>query len=122
MSKSSWIIFGFVLLVSLPAFATGTGYSSVIEDLPLMSGMIEKTDDAIVFDKPGGRIVETSIETPASPAEIERFYTEALPPLGWKGFLSEGFVREDERLNINIEQKGRVALVRFSLTPNSEGR
>ena len=122
MSKSAFIIFGLSVLISLPAFAMGTGYSAVIEDLPLMSGMVEKADDAIVFDKPGGRIIETNIETPASPSEIEKFYAEALPSLGWKDLSPEGFIREDETLNISIEQKGRIALVHFSLTPTSEGR
>ena len=61
MLKRAFIISGFILLASLPAVAASS-YSTIIEDLPLMPGMVEKTDDAVIFDKPGGRIVETDTD------------------------------------------------------------
>lgn len=110
------------LLINAAAFAAEAGYSSVIEDLPLMPGMVEKTDDALVFDKPGGRIVETSAEISASAAEVERFYGQALPSLGWKAVTASRFTREDETLKLNAEKQGNKTLVHFNLNPASEGK
>jgi len=111
-----------LLLTSLPALAAPAAYSSVIEDLPLMPGMVEKTDEAVVFDKPGGRIVETSAEITAAALEIENFYRQTLPSLGWKALPSAGFVREEERLTLSIEKRGDAALVHFNLKPDHEGK
>ncbi len=102
--------------------AAGPGYSVIMEDLPLMPGMIEKADEAIVFDKPGGRIVETIAESSAEIKEIERFYVETLPALGWKASSSSRFTRDDEMLILTVEKKKGIASVHFVLTPNRKGK
>jgi len=110
-----------LLLLSAPAVAAQTVYSRVIEDLPLMPGMAELSDNAVVFDKPSGRIVETEATTTASPASVRKFYAEALPPLGWKALGVSEFVRDRETLKIDIEEKKPEEVVHFTLTPASEG-
>ncbi|MBI3441556.1 MAG: hypothetical protein HY052_07120 [Proteobacteria bacterium] len=122
MLKNLYMIGGFLLLLNLPALAAEAGYSSVIEDLPLMPGMVEKADDAVVFDKPGGRIIETISEIAATPAEINKFYTDTLPPLGWEPLPHSVFVRENESLQLNMEKKGKVTIVHFNLAPSSKGK
>lgn len=122
MLKTIYMLWGLLFLLSLPAFALQTGYSGIIEDLPLMPGMVERSDEAVVFDKPGGRIVETQANSYASAADIERFYAGTLPPLGWKTLSSSEFSRDNERLKLRIEQKENNSVVYFTLTPDSEGK
>jgi hypothetical protein len=115
--KTLFILCALLLLIAPPALAAQAVYSMVIEDLPLMPGMVEKADEAVVFDDPSGRIVETSAETSAAPTEIKKFYAGTLPPLGWQPSSSSGFIREDEKLNLDIEKKNGKTTVRFTLTP-----
>jgi hypothetical protein len=115
--KTFFLLCALLLLSPAPAFAAPTVYSLVIEDLPLMPGMTEKSDEAVVFDSPSGRIVGTAAETEATETDIRGFYAETLPPLGWTILPPSGFVRDDETLTLEIEQKNGVALVRFNLTP-----
>ncbi|MCE9507714.1 MAG: hypothetical protein K8R48_05275 [Alphaproteobacteria bacterium] len=106
-----------LLLTAPPALAAPALYSLVIEDLPLMPGMVEKPDEAVDFDSPSGRIVETAAETEATATDILGFYAGALPPLGWTVLPPYSFTREDETLVLDIAQKNGVTLVRFNLTP-----
>ncbi len=112
-----------MFLAGMPVFAAQTVYSTIIEDLPLMPGMVERTNDAIVFDKPGGRIVETSAAISASAADIKKFYDETLPPLGWKVTGNwTTFTREGETLKLSLEKQDDAILVHFSLNPHHEGK
>ena len=122
MLKQIIITCGFILLTALPVSAAETVYSSVIDDLPLMQGMTEKPDDVLVFDKPGGRIVEFSAATSATAESVRSFYQQTLPPLGWKAGAPMSFIRDTETLKINFDKTGGKTLVRFTLTPNSEGK
>lgn len=110
-----------LLFLSLPAFA-GTAYSFVIEDLPLMSGMLELPDDAVTFDQPGGRILETAAETQANPAAVRGFYASTLPSLGWQLQGASVFVRNNEKLQLDIDSKGGKTIAHFTLTPITQGR
>jgi len=112
-------IIGFLLLTALPALAADTVYSSVLDDLPLMQGMTEKPDDTVIFDKPGGRIVQFSTETTESAAAVKDFYQQTLPPLGWKSSQPLQFIRDKEELKIAFDKAGGSTIVRFALTPVS---
>ena len=105
------------MLIAPPALAAPAAYSTVIEDLPLMPGMVEKTADAVVFDKPGGRIVETVAESRASETEIRGFYAETLPSLGWEALSPSAYGRDDEALTLDIAQKNGLVTIHFNLTP-----
>lgn len=110
------VLFAVLLLVSVPAFAA-VEYSTVIDDLPLMTGMAEAAADALVFDDATGRIVDTYAETKAEREAVLAFYDTALPPLGWTKSADASFVRDGERLRISFEGKN---LVRFSITPEGK--
>ena len=90
-----------------------TVYSTVIPDLPLIAGMTEAADHAVVFDKPGGRIVETAATGTAASADIKKFYSEALPPLGWKSNGGDVYLRNGEKLTITAADNS----VQFKITP-----
>ena len=122
MLKRIVTIAGFLMLTALPVMAAETVYSSVVDDLPLMQGMIEKPDDTVIFDKPGGRIIEFSAETSTAAEAVKSFYLQALPPLGWKSSRASQFTRDNETLKIDFEKAGKKTLVHFTLTPNAEGK
>lgn len=104
-------------------------YISAAADIPLAPGLQESATGALIFDKPEGRIVQvTAVDTirQPSPQVIYRFYTQALPNLGWhqkqgddKPGASDGltFVRENEILRVLVADD----LVIFDITPATSG-
>ncbi len=102
--------------LSFPALAAE--FSSVVEDLPLMPGMTELKDSAVIFDKPGGRIVETAAATAAKPDDVRAFYATALPPLGWTAAKADTYTRNGETLTVTPGDK----TVQFKITPSLKGQ
>lgn len=52
-------------------------------DLPLMPGLAERTESAVVFDHATGQVATAVASGPVEPAAVRRFYRRTLPPLGW---------------------------------------
>jgi hypothetical protein len=118
-----------VLLAAVPALVAAAAalaeparFASAVEDLPLMSGLVE--EGAAPFETPAGRIVRVEAEGPVTAGDVTSFYRETLPALGWRRLdatdLSEtlAFVRAGERLGLRIEPQARMATrVTFMITP-----
>ena len=105
-------------LTTLPLKAGDTRFLAGIEDLPIMPGLAELTDQGLVFDKPEGRIVEAFAEGDLAPDEVAVFYRRTLPELGWQADSAGQYRREGEVLAIEVQgtQNGGV-LVAFRLAP-----
>jgi hypothetical protein len=89
------------------------------EDMPLMFEL-DADEAPMVFDAPGGRIVEARASGHSSPTRVLAFYRETLPQLGWHATSPSTFVREGEQLRLNItEPKSGEVDVRFSLMPSA---
>lgn len=89
-----------------------------LNDVPLMPGLVELENEAIIFDKPGGRIAESSAESQTlSVEDINRFYTKTLPHLGWQQVEGNAFVRNDEMLEIDITDETVARHVQITVTP-----
>lgn len=87
------------------------------EDLPLM---FELDADAspMVFDAPGGRIVEARAQGASSPTRVMAFYRETLAQLGRRAAGTGIFERDGERLRLSVsEPRSGTVEVRFSLAP-----
>ena len=97
----------------------GINFSSVIENLPLMHGFSEDKDSAVIFESPGGRIIETSAVGKGVWIDISGFYKKSLPELGWKTKSSTSYIREGELLNLELVEKDSEGKVRilFKITP-----
>lgn len=92
-------------------------YVAGIPDLPLMPGLATLPDSGLVFDKPGGRIVEAFAEGRVAPQSVLGFYDRTLPQLGWQREELGAYLREGERLRLDVsEEAGRVT-VHFRLFP-----
>ena len=99
----------------------GADYLSALPGFPLMPGLSEQEESWVIFDKPGGRIVEAVFGGEALPAAVRDYYLAALPALGWQieSRADEGliFTREKERLVLTIACQGNKTLVRLALEP-----
>ena len=103
--------------LSHPVTAQKTFFSTV-EDLPLMPGLSEVSEEAVFFDIIHGRIVEVVAIGAMSSDKITEFYDMVLPQLGW-GKLSEGkFSRANETLQFWIRTKGQENVLRISINPD----
>ncbi|MBM3564662.1 MAG: hypothetical protein FJX42_00930 [Alphaproteobacteria bacterium] len=115
-------VLGAALAVSAPARteAQNGQFLSVVEDVPLMAGMVEDEATAVVFDAAQGRIAETTASGSSfSRHAVLTFYGETLPALGWRPDGEGRWLREGELLTIEFEDasgKGQL-VVRFSLSP-----
>ena len=91
-------------------------------DVPLMAGLTEEVESALVFEVPGGRVIDATAAGAVAEAMVRRFYSESLPQLGWEpGPEKEGqdlYRREGEVLVVEIAPDGRGGTrVRFRLNP-----
>ena len=98
----------------------GAGFFHAVEDLPLMPGMTEVTEESVVFDQPDGRVVQVGARAGngVTGGQVAAFYSETLPQLGWQAEGTAGFVREKERLTIEYGAvMGGPLPVRFTIKP-----
>jgi hypothetical protein len=99
-----------------PAIAQEAFFATVA-DLPLMPGLEEKLDTALVFDNPGGRIIEVKAVGILTSQAILAFYREILPQLGWAGVADDRFEREGEVLRLVFTQVTGPTVVIFTIAP-----
>ncbi len=112
------------LFLSVVAFAEEAGgrrFLSGIQDVPLMPGLAEDGEAGLMFDTPGGRIVEAYAGGPVRATEIAAFYLQTLPQLGWTAAPVEDttlrFAREGETLTLEFSAAASTVTVRYTLTP-----
>ena len=104
-------------LWSQAAMAETSRYLSELPDLPLMPGLEEVVGAGVVFDKPGGRIVEVYAQGAVTAQDLRGFYAATLPQLGWRAAGTSSYLREGERLEIVILSESAPLAVRFTLSP-----
>jgi len=100
------------------AVAAAPQFLQMLHDVPLMPGLSEMTERAMVFDKPGGRIGSAAAFSDTLPVQqIRAFYDETLPRLGWRKIAANAFVREQEQLWISVSVENGYQVVNFQLEP-----
>jgi hypothetical protein len=97
-----------------------------IDDLPLMTGLAAMPGQNVVFDAPGGRVVEAWAEGTVTRDAVLSFYGSTLPQLGWTVAAPDLFRRDGEALRVEFPagpQSGAAPaapgtlLIRFYLSP-----
>jgi hypothetical protein len=93
-------------------------FFSSMQDIPLVPGITELSDQAVTFDKPQGRIVESvaEIET-GNPAGVKKAYEDTLPQLGWRRVSDNSYARAGESLILNFEKYEGRNFVRIMVRP-----
>lgn len=113
-----------VLCLPFPAGADGeSAFISVLEDLPLMSGLDEDEAAAMVFESENGRVAEATAAGALLREDIISFYSMTLPQLGWEKQSNLLFSRDNEILKMEITGgvlTGEPTQILFSLTPASQ--
>ncbi len=79
-------------------------FLSAIDDLPLMAQLDEIAGGVMVFDSPSGRIVESLTMGKVLKEDVEQFYSDTLPQLGWEKRAPGKYSREDEVLKLEFPQ------------------
>jgi hypothetical protein len=113
-----------MLVALLAGNAGAAGFVEGVEDLPLMDGLESEPGSAVVFDKPGGRIIETFAVGKVAKADAVAFYEATLPQLGWARARKKAkppalaFEREGETLRLEFKETGGALRVRFAIAPD----
>lgn len=93
-------------------------FFSAIQDMPIMPGMHELADQTVMFDKPQGRIIETVAEIDSvSKEQVQAYYKETLPQLGWSALEGDNYARGTEHLSLIFEEIEGERFLRVMLTP-----
>lgn len=114
------VVLALPLVLVVVRSAPAAEFVSVIEDLPLMPGLVEVPGDTMEFEGPTGRIVEVLAAGDVSAAAVEAFYAETLPQLGWRLEAPGRYRRDDEILSLAVApapEGASGAAVRFRLRP-----
>lgn len=113
------------ITLAVPALASDnetaakTGaFFEALYDVPVMPGLEELKDQAVLFDKPDGRIASvTAASATLKEQDISAFYAQTLPQLGWKKSSENQYVRGKERLTMDVSRKPPLTVVHFALAP-----
>ncbi|MCB9978875.1 MAG: hypothetical protein H6862_04650 [Rhodospirillales bacterium] len=93
-------------------------FLSSIADIPLMPGFEEMEADLVLFDKPDGRIVEAYALGPSVTAEdVKVFYESVLPRFGWRLEGEGAFIRNTERITLEIAKTEEKTVIRYRISP-----
>jgi hypothetical protein len=103
-------------------FEVNEFFIDILGDVPLYEGINVDYDSLLIFDKPDGRYIElvAYIKSGVHAAQIEQFYAQSLPMLGWKNMGNRAFVRQNERLKINFHESDSTRFVRFEVSPEKK--
>ena len=113
------------MLLTVFAFNSGKataaeGFISVIDDLPLMAGLVEVKGSALVFSTPQGRIAEVSAKgtsgNAARPKKLWRFMHVPCPSLAGKQRAPPTGCGRRTTTRGRPRQKNTL-IAQFSLTP-----
>lgn len=105
-------------LLAVPAMAETSRYFEALYDVPVMPGLEELPDQAMLFDKPDGRIASVVAATKTvQEADIRRFYEDTLAQMGWKKSAGNQYVRGGDRLSMEIAARPPLTVVHFTLEP-----
>lgn len=112
-------LFGLCLLnLNGQAAQAADAYFEALYDVPIMKGLEEVKEQAMLFDKPGGRIASVVAVSKAVKSEdIQAFYAESLPQLGWKKTAENQYVREEDKLVLELVKRPPLTVVHFTLSP-----
>lgn len=120
------VLFGVMLPVAGAGAQTSGGgkvaakgaFFESLYDIPVMPGLEEFHDQAVLFDKPDGRIASVVAGAPnLAPAAVQAFYDDTLTQMGWKKMLKNQYVRGEDRLEMSVERRPALTVVRFTLSP-----
>lgn len=120
--KGLAVPFALAALLTASSVAAGDFFDR-FPDLPLMPGLTERPESAVVFDHATGQVATAVASGPVEPAAIRRFYRRTLPPLGWVPECTatrcpppDRYGRDGESLELELVPERGETTARFVLT------
>ena len=112
------VYFLFLILFNISISIAGE-FVEGMEDIPLLDGLNQITKDDISFGNEEVRLVEAYVTSKKIKfKQVERFYEETLPQLGWNYQGDRGdsllFYRDGENLEI-VKESSNPLIVRITL-------
>lgn len=110
----------FLLIMCFNIVAAVAGaFVEGMEDIPLLEGLEQITKDDISFGNEEARLVEAYVTSRKIKfKQVERFYCETLPQLGWNYQGNRGdnllFYRDGENLEV-VKEAANPLIVRITL-------
>lgn len=91
------------------------------QDIPLAKGLNKIEKDSLSFDSFAGNVISVSYKSKVSLEEIEDFYIQTLPQMGWKivkhhrptSIKAIDFERKNEKLEIEFVKESGKKMVKF---------
>lgn len=112
------IVLAILCLYAHPAQAGKEQYFEALYDVPVMPGLEELPDQALLFDKPDGRIASVvAASKTLKEADIRRFYEDTLSQMGWKKNKPNQYLRGSDQLSLEVVRRPPVTIVHFTLEP-----
>ena len=117
-----WVIMaGVGAWLGVAGTACAGDYVPGLDDVPLAPGLVAGDEPDLTFDKPEGRLVESSATTSQPTKGIKEFYASTLPQMGWvpeKNGPDEDIYRRDQELLSVITRRAHNRTdVTFRLSP-----
>lgn len=112
--------FGFFLLAFCFFCPVQAAFIEGAEDLPQMDELMQVDDLSMSFDAPEGRILQSYQQSETlTQKQVETFYQETLPALGWTEVKKNVYERDNERLTLTFESQKGLLIVHFELKTNA---
>lgn len=88
------------------------------EDVPIYNGFKPVNKNNLAYDSESGRIVDASyFSNKASIKDVNNYYSETLPELGWKRKAPSDYIRDGEKLKITVTSKEGITYLKFVIRP-----
>lgn len=105
-----WSVFSLSGLCAEPAFVAG------MQDVPLMEGLQALPEELFIYDTLNEHVILSSATASAEhKTQIQAFYKETLPELGWTETAAERWSRDGEKLSIDFDLNGTDLFIQFTL-------
>lgn len=111
------MVMGLTAGLALDTVNAETQQQKWVGDVPIMPTLVIEKGLGFAFDNAEGRIVTIYLSGITGQAELTRYYTDALDPLGWKKVDQRKWSREAEILEIKETKAAGVALWKITLRP-----
>ena len=114
------LTFGLTLVLTHAALANERAvFFEGLPDIPVMQGLTPQ-NNAIIFDKPEGRIAEIHARSQnLTKTQIQHYYNDVLVQFGWTPTTPGVFIRSNEKLTLSTETITPHSIdVVFTVMPN----
>ena len=89
-----------------------------VGDVPVMPGLAIESGLGFAFDSPEGRIVTIYLAGPVDEGALDRYYSQALDPLGWVPLAGRTWQREGETLTFRQVAAAGTTLWKITIRPD----